>query len=110
MDTGPGKLFALLLALFLSSFLVPAGTPLASADAPANRHVLMGVMGDSLSAATFANTHITPAGAGFKQWPQIPGVVQNKATLSWASGEEIASHYIRLKEWLRDRGTELSVV
>jgi lysophospholipase L1-like esterase len=49
--------------------------------------VFMGVLGDSISAATLADTSLRPE-----------FLMQNKKTFSWVSGRSIQSHYIRLKD------------
>jgi hypothetical protein len=63
---------------------------------------LMGVMGDSISAATFArsSTRDRPdleEAIGVRVWLPALGNTDNKNTLSWASGLEINSHFVRLK-------------
>ena len=103
-DLGVGSMKALIFILFLI-VCVPSSTH-------AQSRVLMGVMGDSLSAATFSNTKLDSPRSNFIrwEWPSIPGVIQNKDTLSWASGKEIQSHYMRLSSWFVKQGIELSVI
>lgn len=76
---------------------------------------LMGAMGDSISAGTLADghAHAPPAddrdallysrGLTQPNWIPFVGHMQNKATLSWASGTKIASHYLRLKQYVEER-------
>ncbi len=77
---------------------------------------LMGVMGDSLSAATFADTSVDIPGiqglfrGSLENKPvQAEFLVTNKKNFSWSSGEKIHSHYLYLKDWMEMRGELLSV-
>lgn len=62
----------------------------------AEDQVLMASLGDSLSAASLASTSLSEGTS--KNLPK------NKEALSWASGTQIPSHYVRLREWMRARG------
>ncbi|MCM2279822.1 MAG: SGNH/GDSL hydrolase family protein [Oligoflexia bacterium] len=79
--------------------------------------VLMGSLGDSITAATFADLSASEPflgppdenGVRHPTDPSVPGVifsVTNKATYSWASGEKIQSHFLRLKNALARQGFE----
>lgn len=76
---------------------------------PRNPTVLMGVMGDSISAGTFAETKDSPF--PILDFFHIPdGFLESKDTFSWASGEDIRSHYKRLRFLKRQHGVEVEVV
>lgn len=81
------------------------------ADPP--KRLLMGVMGDSISAATLADLPIpwaspAPPEEQIRRWaaqekdPRF--IFENKRTFSWASGRKISSHYLKLLNWLRRNG------
>lgn len=67
-----------------------------SSQASAKRKFLMAAVGDSLTAASFANTDLVSAGQG----ATVTGAIQNKATFSWASGTKIDSHFVELKKYI----------
>lgn len=104
----------LLITLTLPGLALPA-LALPAFEAPANnddgaRHrLLMGVLGDSISAATLADVPIPseaelPPEELVRRWaadglkPQF--IIENKSALSWASGNRISSHYILLRNYL----------
>lgn len=76
----------------------------------------MAVLGDSISAGTFAQTQLSsapenqiyslqPSYSRFK-WPEIPWIIQNKKTYSWASGSRVESHYQRFQKYLKNQGSD----
>ncbi|MBI4925613.1 MAG: SGNH/GDSL hydrolase family protein [Bdellovibrio sp.] len=78
-----------------------------SSSSYAQNKVLMGVLGDSISAATFANTSVSTAKAlSLFVSPYEPMfdpsifLYENKETYSWATGNKIQSHYLYLKDYL----------
>jgi lysophospholipase L1-like esterase len=98
-------LIPLLLNLLLLSSLASA------ADDPGQTGpIMMGVMGDSISAGTLADVPIPDAGndvhGSFQQLDDLKEqvVLENKLLLSWASGIGIRSHYMRLLDYLRRKG------
>jgi lysophospholipase L1-like esterase len=79
---------------------------------------LMGIVGDSISAGTFADSRVkTPEGNEEPSpldntQPRVPflGNKENKETLSWASGRELESHGRRLeKNFQNQEGAKLVV-
>ncbi|MCM2321924.1 MAG: SGNH/GDSL hydrolase family protein [Oligoflexia bacterium] len=81
----------------------------------------MGSVGDSITAATFADHSANepflgpPDESGIRQPvdPSIPALVlsiENKGTYSWASGRRIASHFERLKNALEEQGLGNNIV
>lgn len=62
----------------------------------AEDRVLMASLGDSLTAASLATTSLSEGTNKDR--------AKNKETLSWASGTQIASHFVRLGEWMRSHG------
>jgi len=92
-----------------------------SLAAQAEDRVLMGSLGDSITAATFANAPIpnltrpldrplskVDSDKGpedeFLEWVRetlLPDtIIANKKKYSWASGEDIDSHFVRLRDWM----------
>ncbi|NDD91172.1 hypothetical protein EBZ37_03710 [bacterium] len=80
---------------------------------------LMGVLGDSIAAGTLADVPIPHASTpeeSVRLWRdrglESRLIYTNKKTLSWASGQEIQSHYVLLSDWLEKSGDArgLSVV
>jgi lysophospholipase L1-like esterase len=65
------------------------------------KKLMMAALGDSITAATFADRpiHIRPGSQS-----ESRAIIENKDSLSWASGKKIESHYLRLRRWLRDHG------
>jgi hypothetical protein len=82
--------------LVLVSF-VTLGVTLAVNSAEAHAKLLMGVLGDSISAATFADVPLSPAPLG------VAGFLSNKESLSWGSGRSIKSHFLLLRKYLRNQ-------
>jgi lysophospholipase L1-like esterase len=86
-----------------------------SSDSRPRGPIMMGVMGDSISAATLADFPIphddSPAeGSGETvSSPIIKDIqekafLENKLLLSWASGIAIRSHYMRLRDYFHRKG------
>jgi hypothetical protein len=79
----------------------------------ADRVPVMAVLGDSISAAAFAHTphpRLDPSDEvnEANDTPENPlnpfrYLLENKKTLSWASGDEIQSHYLKLKTFLASK-------
>lgn len=88
-----------LAALFLGVSVYAAGPP------PTDLYI---ALGDSITAASMAETSPPTAAARASS----RGAYENKKTLSWASGEEISSHYLKLKAWMavHDPGAQLEVL
>ncbi|MBI3298468.1 MAG: hypothetical protein HYZ75_09915 [Elusimicrobia bacterium] len=76
----------------------------------------MAAMGDSISAALFAGTSLDDSTAtvtvdevtaSWRGW----SFFERKDTLSWSSGKDINSHYMRLRDYLKStEGLELEVI
>lgn len=99
-----------LLFFFLGYFLVPLST-WAMGKGSSSAPLLMGVMGDSLPSGTLSDTILSvplPDEAIATQAQEIGAqfLLENKSTLSWASGRNISSHFLRLQQFL---GPEKSV-
>jgi lysophospholipase L1-like esterase len=92
-----------ILALLISGF---------QARSEENRYqgpIMMGVMGDSISAATLADFPIPSKDSGTGNIAQLDElqekmIFENKYLLSWASGVGIKSHYVRLRDYFKRRG------
>lgn len=91
---------ALPLALLLTS--LQSGAIETRSDGP----IMMGAMGDSITAGTLADFPIPPQGDDNVQINELQErvVFENKTLLSWASGIGIRSHYMRLRDYLRRKG------
>ena len=62
---------------------------------------LMASLGDSMTAASLADTQLTsPHLPVTPQDVQEKVLYENKATFSWASGEKTSSHFMRLKDYM----------
>ncbi len=93
------------------------GGAIASAT-ESNAHYLMGTIGDSISAATFADSSVNVRWVGEtledEMLLRVPflGNQENKETLSWSSGGEIPSHFMRLTQFLKQTapGASLQVL
>lgn len=100
----------------------------ASSNADSSKRLLMVSLGDSLTAATFADTSLHEKNSRLpelEKWPdpnyQDPlkewldhrfsdgYSIANKATLSWASGTELFSHYRFLQKYLQEIGEPQSL-
>ena len=103
-----------------------------SAFAETTTSELMGVMGDSISAGTFANhsavadpsnpgtvsydSSTTPRFSGktvhFPSYSTLPflGNWENENTYSWASGQDVTSHFVLLQNWLAQFSIPLTVL
>lgn len=100
-------------------FLVPPGQVFGWVEGGALAPVLMASLGDSLTAASLANLPLrstsieTDPKGPIKEWldRQFSDgyVVANKASLSWASGTQIDSHFLKLQRYLKGRGDESSL-
>jgi len=71
----------------------------------------MATLGDSLSAATFADRELAaearrPEPLVAPKWIPFLGNQENRATYSWATGNKIVSHATRLRTYLEDRSRE----
>jgi lysophospholipase L1-like esterase len=104
------RIFVLLSALLLT---VPS---FADQETQAKKPYLMISMGDSITAATFADIPIPlkpELEERVQEWtenalkPEL--IFENKASLSWSSGKRIRSHYTLLKESLRRHGDKRRV-
>jgi lysophospholipase L1-like esterase len=100
---------ALLVSILLvSTFCTYASEPNVNGAQRLNGPEMMGVMGDSISAGTLADFPIPNAndenGSVTEKELQEQVLLENKLTLSWASGIEIRSHYIRLLDYMRRNG------
>jgi lysophospholipase L1-like esterase len=98
----------LLLVPLLLSFLL-TDSPAYSNDSNLDGPIMMGVLGDSISAGTLADVPIPSNGSANDDSIQISNLreqvlLENKLLLSWASGIGIRSHYMRLREYLRRKG------
>lgn len=99
---------------FIAYVALPA--PALCKAPPAPPTVLMATMGDSISAALFAGTTLDSStatitvdevAASWRGWSYF----ERKDTLSWSSGKNIASHFMRLRDYLRSaEGLELEVL
>ncbi len=62
---------------------------------------LMASLGDSMTAASLADTSLAAVDPSLRvQDLGTRALIENKKTFSWASGEKIMSHYVRLKEYM----------
>lgn len=97
--------------LLFSSFGLPRAEAAARKppSVPRESHYLMGALGDSISAATFADTAIQIDGTEILDSPfqsilygeaKASLLFENKETLSWASGNRINSHFTKLRRLL----------
>ncbi len=75
-------------------------------SAYAEKPYLMAVLGDSVSAATFANTSVNLFSSLVPDSEDL-FLYDNKSTLSWVSGKKIRSHFVYLSKVL---GGRLAVV
>ncbi len=98
-------------SLLISLFLTTVPLSLAQADSNESRGrgpVMMGVMGDSISAGTLADFPIPSRDDAFAINDSFVikdrAVIENKTLYSWASGIGIQSHYMRLRQYLRRNG------
>ncbi len=70
---------------------------------------LLGGIGDSISAASMADTSAT-AGTPFSVSELQERIIyENKSTLSWVSGLEINSQFVRFQSWLHAHGDSTPV-
>lgn len=107
--------------IFLFCFVKAGASP--AVGAPTSRHLLMVTFGDSLSAATFADTSLRRIEASLNSTKKKPDndfqdslkkwldrrfsdgySIENKATLSWATGTKLSSHYQLLQKYLQEVG------
>ncbi|MDR3607919.1 MAG: SGNH/GDSL hydrolase family protein [Oligoflexia bacterium] len=91
---------------FLSIAFLLSSPGLASSP----KRLLMGVIGDSVSAASLADVPIPNAASSeerVRQWAKnglSPDFIFENKQFSWASGTMIESHYEKLRRWLNDSG------
>jgi lysophospholipase L1-like esterase len=95
----------------LASAMIFSITSASAHDSRASGPIMMGVMGDSISAGTLADFPIPPESSNAQTTFSTSSadlqerlIFENKLTLSWASGVSIRSHYMRLREYLRRKG------
>lgn len=102
--------FLVLVTLF--SLLAPPSLAEAADQAtPAGPVYLQAALGDSITAAFLANTSLSdksqynpPPGVseeGLKIWIYMRSLLENKNELSWASGNEVPSHYGLLTRYIK---------
>lgn len=101
-------------ALALSLFAISPNLHSASSEA---KPYLMAVLGDSIPAGFLANTHLLGGQVPIPEkgnwgWPSTPkDLLENKRTLSWASGTKQLSHFVFLTHYLSrtEPGAKLEV-
>lgn len=96
--------------------LVPFAVLLASLhvyadDSRSNGPLMMGAMGDSITAGTLADVPIPPQGADTVHVDELQEklIFENKILLSWASGIGIRSHYMRLRDYFHRKGERKAI-
>jgi lysophospholipase L1-like esterase len=109
MRKKPIKSKAPMVRAFSILALLMSGTQAHSQETRYQGPLMMGVMGDSISAATLADFPIPsdPSSSGDKvQLDELQEkmIFENKFLLSWASGVGIKSHYVRLKDYFKRKG------
>ena len=103
-------LLGMLLSLLLSSHSFAD-----SKDEP--KVALMAALGDSMTSATFANTTAIESDQHKKS--VVEGLMifedlllrqgANRNTLSWSSGRDIDSHFIRLQSWMKNKEPDVGL-
>ncbi|OFZ17951.1 MAG: hypothetical protein A2X94_08640 [Bdellovibrionales bacterium GWB1_55_8] len=115
----PGALFAkfarmsLPRVLFCFLFILAATAPdsIAMGRRQKSRALLMGVLGDSISAGTLSDLPLKPCAKDAAKSAKRPGgvsakfIYENKEKLSWASGRSVSSHFYLLKSYLLASGS-----
>jgi hypothetical protein len=117
-------MFRDLLRVNLTTGLFSAAFLLVSVGQAQAGRVLIGVMGDSISAGFLADTAASSSGSDDPFGPgnplqsllknpiQMETIGDNKDTFSWASGDEIKSQFVLLRDFLsvRSPGSSLEVL
>ena len=89
----------------------PAAFPARDPD-NSGKTYLIGAIGDSLTAATLADTSATETSLrniGLPEIENVRSLYQNKSTLSWVSGQDIDSHLNLYTKYLRAHGDNTPV-
>ena len=104
------------LVILLLAGLVCGLSPESSAMGPrppGPKPRLMAVLGDSIAAGTLADVPIPHAPTpeeSVRLWHdqgvEANFLYTNKRTLSWGSGEKIRSHFVLLRQWMKEHGIE----
>ncbi len=105
------------LSLSLALFQAARAETPPDGGASAGKKALMASMGDSITAALFAGTnHVSLNGDDLtpddiEQGFMGSRIFEKKYTLSWSSGKDIPSHFMRLREYLKAvEGKDLEVL